>query len=320
MWTIALSLLLTAQTDTQPRPRHPIAPSLPLLTKEEDARYEKMIDRFIEADIGAVTGAAAAKAMAELNKVPPEAIFLLIDAFNRAANLEASCPAVLLGKRISMILNGSNDIELLTFAKENIGAGVTGKRHMVTVRDLQVGCALRRSAIVRQQQFAAKAPPATMPFTGFGQMPLPEMTKAAERAKAPQFKMMVAEAEKRKTPELLKLLAAGAANPDGETRKLGQSLLQKQLERETPERLKMLLKDDSAEVRAAAARVIGLRDLRFGAELIERLSDVEPAVQQAARQALVRLARGTDFGPEASADSTARESAIERWRLWWSKQ
>jgi hypothetical protein len=312
---LVMVMLLGLGQTTSERLRHPIAPSLPLLTKAEEARYEQIIERFIEADTGKTKGPAAIKAMAELNKVGPEAIFVLIEGFNRAADLEASCPAVLLGKRIATILGGSTDMELLAFAKENIGAGVTAKRHLGVIKDLRIGAQLRKTAVQRQLALAAKVPPVTLPSAS---MPLPQLLKAAETARAPEFKLLAASAQKLPAPQLLKLLAAGVANPDGETRQLAQGLLHKQLERELPERLKSLLRDDSAEIRAGAARAIGARDLRFGDELIAALRDVEPSVQQAARQALVRLARGSDFGPEASADSAAREAAIERWRTWWA--
>jgi hypothetical protein len=256
--------------------------------------------------------------MAELDKLGPEAIFSLIEGFNNAANMEASCPAVLLAKKISRILGGSQDVALLTFAKENIGSGVTARRHMVVVKDLQVGCMLRKTAVLRQQALVARAGPAYFPGGGLPRMTLPELTKAAEKAKGPQFKLILAEAQKRPNPDLLKLLAAGSANPDAEIHKLSRAMLLKQLDREPAPKLKALLKHERAEVRTAAAQVIGTRQLRYGAELIEALRDVDPAVQQAARQALVRLARGVDHGPPADADSGTREAAIERWRQWWA--
>jgi hypothetical protein len=323
--TLLLPLVLLATDDpsgSKERQRHPLAPSLPLLTKEEDARFDAIIERFIEADTGKITGLAGKKAMAEMERLGPEAIFNLIEGFNRAANMEASCPAVLLGKKISRILGGSKDVELLAFAKENIGAGVTAKRHLGVVKDLQVGCMLRKTAVLREQALAARAGPNLMP--GGWKMPatmsMPELSKAAEKAKGPQLKQLLTEAEKRKGPEVLTLLAAAGADRDAEIQKLSKDLLVKHLQRQPADKLKEMLKHDRAEVRAGAARVVGDKQLRYGAELIELLRDVEPAVQQAARQALVRLARGADYGPAADADSGAREEAVTRWQQWWKTQ
>jgi hypothetical protein len=321
--TLLLPLLLAAQdSNLGDRPRHPLAPSLPQLTKQEEARVDAIIERFIRADVGKTDKATLKTATAELNKLGPETIFNLIEAFNRVANLEESCPAVVIGKKISMILNGSQDLELLTFAKENIGSGVTGKRHIATVKDLQVGCILRRSAVLRQQALASRSTPQTLP-SGMrlpSTMSMTEMMKAAEKAKGPQLKMLFAEAEKRQSPQLLKLLATGAASSDKEAQKLGQEQLLRHIERQSSDKLPALLKHERPEVRTAAARVVGQRKLRHGGELIELLSDVDSNVQQAARQALVALAGGMDHGPAADADSATREAAIAQWRRWWAAQ
>src|SRR5262249_33103362 len=122
---LPLALALPAQTDKDKRPPNPLAPSLPQITEEENARFEAIINRFIEFDTGKLTGAAGREALADFNALPPEAIFALIDGFNRAANIEASCPAVVIGKKIQRILNVSNDLDLLAYAKETLGVGVT---------------------------------------------------------------------------------------------------------------------------------------------------------------------------------------------------
>jgi len=43
-------------------------------------------------------------------------------------------------------------------------------------------------------------------------------------------------------------------------------------------------------------------------------------VREAARQALVRLSRGTDFGPAPNAKPADRDKAIQKWRDWWAMQ
>src|SRR5262249_26522250 len=101
---------------------------------------------------------------------------------------------------------------------------------------------------------------------------------------------------------------------------LAQQLLRKHLARQPAAELKARLKDDQAEVRAAAARLVGSKGLRFGAELIDLLGDGEEGVRQAARPALVQLGRGADFGPTADAGDTERAEAVRQWRAWWEKQ
>ena len=75
-------LLLTALfacDQTTDRKPHPLAPSLPLLSTEEYQAFEKVIDRFIQADTGKLTGEEKKKAIAEFKKLGSEAVFQLIE-------------------------------------------------------------------------------------------------------------------------------------------------------------------------------------------------------------------------------------------------
>src|SRR5262249_55498785 len=147
---LPLALALPAQTDKEKRPPNPLAPSLPQITEEENARFEAIINRFIEFDTGKLTGAAGKEALADFNALPPQAIFALAEGRNPAANSEASCPAVVIGKKIQRILNVSNDLDLLAYAKETLGVGVTAHRHQGMLKDVQFSILLRRGAVQRQ--------------------------------------------------------------------------------------------------------------------------------------------------------------------------
>src|SRR5438034_7657763 len=115
------AILVVAQVgpDLKDRKPHPFAPSLPLLTKEEYAKIDTIIDRFIDYDTGKLKGEAGKKALKDFNDLGPEAIFSLIEGLNRAANMEGSCPAVIIGRKVAKILGSTKDMELLIFAKEN---------------------------------------------------------------------------------------------------------------------------------------------------------------------------------------------------------
>src|SRR5262245_25273488 len=103
--TLALAALTPAGTPRYgDRERHPLAPSLPLLTEKEQAAIERIIDRFIDYDTGKLKGAAGARALAEFNALGPEAIPALLDGLNRAATMEDSCPAVLIAKKLARLL------------------------------------------------------------------------------------------------------------------------------------------------------------------------------------------------------------------------
>jgi hypothetical protein len=195
-------------------------------------------------------------------------------------------------------------MDLLAFAKENIGADVTAKRHLNVLKDLQSMILLRQGAL--------RATPRGMS--------LPDLAKAIAKERGPKLKTMLAEAERRQGPKVVDLLLMGIANPDADIAKLSEGLLTKNLKRQAGADLKTLLKHDRKEVRIGAAQAIGAKKLRYGAELIAFLQDADNEVRQAGRAALTQISGGVDYGPEPDASFGVRESAVEQWRDWWSRQ
>jgi hypothetical protein len=317
---VALVVLAQVGDKDAPRKPNPLAPSLPLLNKEEAARYEAVIDRFIQYDTGKLKGAEGKKALEEFHRLPAEAIFELIDGFNRAANMEHSCPSVIIGKKILKILNASDDLELLTFAKENVGADVTAKRHLGMIREVQFGILLRKGAVQRKALAGGgKLNPGRQGEKSLSSLPLPELVKKADQEKGLELKSILTEIEKRQGPKVFETLAIAAKNEDNDIQKLSLALLAKHMTRQSSPQLKDLLKNDQAQVRAAAAKEVGARKVRHVSELIDLLNDAETDVQQAARQALVQIG-GVDHGPAADASFGDRQAAQRRWRAWWEKQ
>ena len=98
---LPLALALPAQVSTDQAKPNPLAPSLPQVTEEEQARFEAVIDELHPVrHRQASWGRGARKALEDFNALPPHAVFALIDGFNRTANFEATCPAVIIGKKI----------------------------------------------------------------------------------------------------------------------------------------------------------------------------------------------------------------------------
>src|SRR6266700_3477969 len=206
--TLTLALLL-AQTSTPKteRPRHPLAPSLPVLTEAETARYGAIVERFIQYDIGKLPKSQGEKAKEDLMRLGPEAIFVLVEAFNRAANMEHSCPAVVIGRKIASILRSTDDVDLLNFAKDTIGSEVKARRHMGVVKDLQVTCILRKGFLQNQKLAAAK-----MPRSADAGVPLPmslaviaqaDLLAAVKTENGAKLQALLAEADKRKLFDVL---------------------------------------------------------------------------------------------------------------------
>jgi HEAT repeat protein len=312
LFCLTTLFVLAGGQDYSDRERHPLAPSLPRLTKEEEKKIDAIIERFIQYDIGKLTGAEGKKALEDFNRLGPEAIFSLIDGLNRAANMESSCPAVIIAKKVGAILSRTEDMELLNFARESIGAEVTAKRHMNVLKDLQFGIILRRGAL--QRQAIAQGGVKTS-----GSLSLADLEKAVGKETGAKLKMALAETEKRQGAKAVDILLMGARSPDAEIAKLSQGLLDKNLKHQPADVLKALLKHDRSEVRIAAAKTIGEKKLRYGAELIALLQDGDDEVRQAGRRALGQIA-GVDHGPETNASFGDREAAVARWRVWWSKQ
>jgi len=130
-----------------PRKPHPFAPSLPELSEDEEKKIDAVVDRFIEADCGKLSGPEAKKALQQFQSLGPEATFALIRGLNKAAAIDYSCPAVTIAPKLNGTLKAAADRQLLEFARENIGAGVTKSRHMAVLKDLKMTCTLRMNQL-----------------------------------------------------------------------------------------------------------------------------------------------------------------------------
>jgi hypothetical protein len=98
-----------------------------------------------------------------------------------------------------------------------------------------------------------------------------------------------------------------------------QSQLQKMLRElgeESTETIAEKLRDEQPLIRWLAVQVAGRKRLPLEGALVEMLSDPVPLVREAARQALVRLSRGNDFGPTPGADAAQVAHSLRAWRQW----
>jgi hypothetical protein len=319
-WTaLILTLALLAPGDApkdKPAPRkpHPFAPSLPLLTDEEEAKLDQIIDRFIQYDLGKLKGDEGKKALQDFQRLGPEAIPALIRGLNRAAQIEATCPAVVIARKLGPLLLASNDPKLLEFARDNIGAGVTRSRHMAVLKDLKFACLRRRTEVVK----AGRTSPGTKAPSA---MSVTELADAVASERGDRLKQVLGELEKRNGNAAIAALGTAAGiTYDEDAAKLARDLLLKNLLRQNGQVVKDRLKDERPEVRAAAATVVGKKGWRLGGDLIALLEDKDAEVRQAARQALVQLSKGMDHGPERDANDAQRAEAVSKWKAWWAKQ
>lgn len=310
--TLTLTVLLAGEPPaTKPREPNPFAPSLPLLTDEEEARLDDIIGRFIKYDSGQLGGAEGMKARRDFEKLGPEAIPALIRGLNEAARIEHSCPAVTIARKLSRMLAVTEDTELLQFARENVGAGVGPSRHAAVLSDLRLMCTLRKNQLARLGITGARPP--REPTTA-------DLVRAGGKERGTRLKQVLTQLAERRGDEPIRALGEAASSDDTDVRSFAQDLLFNNLCRQGSKVVRARLKDDKAEVRMAAARAVGAKFPALGGDLIDLLNDDNLQVGEAAHAALVRLNRGTDLGPSSLGNDTERSAAVENWRAWWAKR
>src|SRR5262245_61017601 len=133
-----------------PRRPNPLAPSLPETTDAEEDEFDRVIDRFIEADIGKLRGPDAKQAVTAFRQLPPEATFALIRGLNKSAAIDHSCPAVTIAKKLAVTVRTTRDPQLLDYVRENVGAGVERSRHMAVIKDVKVLASQRKATLARE--------------------------------------------------------------------------------------------------------------------------------------------------------------------------
>ncbi len=116
-------------------------------------------------------------------------------------------------------------------------------------------------------------------------------------------------------------LARAAATESDDVQPFARALLDEYLYRQPVRVLGQSLRDKDAEVRQSAARVFPTKQPKLvdnlTDDLIHLVADGAPSVREAARQALVKVSNGEDFGP-AGKDAAALDDAEKKWREWWS--
>lgn len=90
--------------------------------------------------------------------------------------------------------------------------------------------------------------------------------------------------------------------------------------KDKPDLLCEKLREGTPLERFLAIQVIGRRRLPLEKDLIETLRDPDKMIRQAAHDALVRICRGTDFGPTAGVSKRGVGRAVEQWRHWLALQ
>ena len=291
----------TADKEAPPRASG-VAPSLPALTIKEEDRLDEIIDRFIQADIGKLRGPDGQKAVKDFDTLGTESIPALIRGLNRAAELDHSCPTLVIKRKLMKMLLASQDLELLDYARENIGAGVVRSSHAGSLNDLRVQLMLRKNALVRLGSTGPK-PVASLTTT--------ELVRSASSEKGVRQKQVLTELATRRGAEALTTLTGLANSAEPEMRTFALDLVERNLSRQSAAVIKERLTDANVDVRKASIRVASRTPALVG-EVIDLLDDGLSEVREEAHAALVKLARGRISGRDpmrkAATDRKLRSS------------
>ena len=306
-----LNLMILVQIGQIPPKRepHPLAPSLPLLSESEEARYDKIINQFIKFDIGQLPGAEGLKAKNDFLMLGSDSIPALFRGLQKSAKLEHSCPVAMISQKLKGFLLKSDDDELLDFARDELTSALQGSKHAPLLQDLRLRVTMRRNAVLAGKPQVPK---------WLLNMTVSEMIKSLrEEENQQKHKIMAKELARRGDRESLEGLGMFAASFYPGVREPALKLLDEKLQKLKPEDISAFLKDSNPLLRQKASEYMGvLKSLSGAGDLILLLADSNTGVQKAAHEALVKIAGGKDFGPVDFSSMDVVKKSQSGWRQW----
>ena len=312
---LLLILLIMGQTVpiTGKREPNPLAPSLPLLSEAEEARYDKIVNQFIKYDLGQLPGAEGLKAKNDFLKLTSESIPALFRGLQISSKLEHSCPVAMISQKLKSFLLKSEDDELLDFARDELTSALEGSRHAPLLQDMRLGVTLRRKVVLANKPAVPK---------WLLSMTVAEMLKSLQEEDNQQkHKLMAQELGRRGDHESLQGLGLFAVSFYPEVKEPSIKLLQEKMRKLKIGEMQEFLKDTNPLLRQKAAEAMGNLKATKGAEdLVPLLLDANGGVQKAAREALVKIASGKDFGPDDFSNSESVRKSQSEWKRWLTEQ
>ena len=312
---LLLILLIMGQTVpiTGKREPNPLAPSLPLLSDAEEARYDKIVNQFIKYDLGQLPGAEGLKAKNDFLKLTSESIPALFRGLQISSKLEHSCPVAMISQKLKSFLLKSEDDELLDFARDELTSALEGSRHAPLLQDMRLGVTLRRKVVLANKPAVPK---------WLLSMTVAEMLKSLQEEDNQQkHKLMAQELGRRGDHESLQGLGLFAVSFYPEVKEPSIKLLQEKMRKLKIGEMQEFLKDTNPLLRQKAAEAMGNLKATKGAEdLVPLLLDANGGVQKAVREALVKIGAGKDFGPIDFSNSESVRKSQSEWKRWLTEQ
>jgi hypothetical protein len=239
--------------------------------------------------------------------------------------------------KLSSLVQATSDPGVLIYIWIHLGQGVTPDacfydsvgviRQQVRLRLIQLWQQQVQQTVRRQMELTARR---QMELTTQRQMELTtlrwqlQVTQQQQMEKLTNFQLMRFQRLQKELMEdrVVELML------DQQERQVATLLFkQSNLERfvvklgeEKPEFLRQQLNSRDPLARLLTLRMIGQRRLHLEPDLIPCLGDPRPDLRETAHQTLMRIARGTDFGPKLGVSRKGLDRSIDKWNTWLALQ
>jgi len=289
---------------------------------ETEQRYDRVVEAFIQYDIGKLTGREGQQANQEFRSISGEkAIPSVVRGVNTAARMRQSCPIAVVSRKLRELLEATEDPYWLKYAMEQLDDSSPELRYKSYVQGL------KQMAEARQRALEGKQPVSHHALVGgtpgqlrrsrmlIDQWSNQDLKDALAEDVGARLMEALTEIEGRKGSEYTDMLAKSISSVPEEERDAVRGLLATRLTRMTERTLRAKLNSPDPEVRIAAARAIGYKGALLYSDLVQSLRDPNPDVARYAHETLVKLS-GEDFGPSSGAKALDWYEASKRWQQW----
>jgi hypothetical protein len=294
-----------------------------LQTPQERARYDKIVDEFIQYDVGKLRGETGRQANARFQSLQdPRAIPSLVRGAINASQIRASCPIIMISNKLGGLLRATDDPRLLQHALDYLKPTGPEAPYGTYLNNL------RQIANEQYRRTTGQEPATPTELRGGGtashlrrsrlqldDWSCDDLSEAVSEVEGTELLQVLAELKDRKGSVYTEALAEAIGTVDEDIKPIARGLLATRLTRMTDRTMKAKMKNSNPEVRAAAALAIGYKGSPLYRELAAAMRDGNLLVAQNARDVLEKML-GEDLGPKEGASGLEWYQASKRWEQW----
>jgi len=294
-------------------------------------RRDKIVDTFIDADIGKITGVKRRNAFAEFRALnSDQALPAVVRGINKAAEIRNSCPIMVIARKMQDLVQQSTDTVVLTTALKNLN-DPGEKTHYGSYL-----ISLKADVENRLQQLEGRMGALRLKGGGtagqlrrslkpLSQWSVQDLTDATKVERGANLVRVLEEMKNRKGSAFTGAMLLAVETVPASEKDLVRGLLVQRLTRLSDKQLTAYLQPPAvsspgaAELRSAAIRAIDYKESKLYKPLIQRLLDPDATVRTHAYKVLVKMT-GEDFGPGAGAPLSQAFVAQKKWTQWEAAQ